>query len=88
MRNEGGGEFSRLPVDQNWFQPPVSLAGQSGTPAWGDLDNDGLLDGTCRPSTFLPNLGNGQFNVPSMTPMYGLADYSHSLSARGLRQRR
>ncbi|MCZ7635925.1 MAG: VCBS repeat-containing protein [Verrucomicrobia bacterium] len=70
MRNEGGGEFSRLPVDQNWFQPPVSLAGQSGNPAWGDLDNDGLLDGILQgPSTFpFRNLGNGPVQRAEQDP--------------------
>jgi hypothetical protein len=80
LRNEGGGEFTRRPVDQNWFQPPVSLGGQSGSPAWGDLDNDGLLDGILQgPSTFpFRNLGNGQFTVLTNTPMYRLPDWAQS----------
>ncbi|MCZ7636819.1 MAG: FG-GAP-like repeat-containing protein [Verrucomicrobia bacterium] len=48
MRNEGGGEFSRLPVDQNWFQPPVSLAGQSGNPAWGTWTMTACWMESCR----------------------------------------
>jgi hypothetical protein len=82
LRNEGGGEFTRLPVDQNWFQPPVSLGGQTGSPAWGDLDNDGLLDGILQGPSIFPfrNLGNGQFTVLTNTPMYCLSEWDWAQS--------
>ncbi|MBE7504643.1 MAG: VCBS repeat-containing protein, partial [Verrucomicrobiales bacterium] len=78
--NQGGGEFTRRPLDPNWFQPPVGLGGQTGTPVWGDLDNDGWLDGILQgPSTFpFRNLGNGQFTVLTNTPMYRLTDWAQS----------
>ncbi|MCZ7635469.1 MAG: FG-GAP-like repeat-containing protein [Verrucomicrobia bacterium] len=78
--NQGGGEFTRLPLDPNWFQPPVSLQGQAATPAWGTWITTAGWMASCKGRALSPfrNLGNGQFTVLTNTPMYRLSDWAQS----------
>ncbi len=73
FRNQGDGTFVQITS-----HPLVDVAGADTDAAWGDYDNDGLLDvyvpyeSTTQepfPSTLYHNLGNGQFEVDPHGPV-------------------
>ncbi len=69
LRNDGGGAFTRLPVDKTWTTNKLQIRG--GSCAWADFDNDGWLDAVLNGSStyLLRNNGDGTFTVPTKSPV-------------------
>ncbi|MBE7504610.1 MAG: VCBS repeat-containing protein, partial [Verrucomicrobiales bacterium] len=88
LRNDGGGAFTRFTVDKSWTSNEVLIRG--GTSAWGDFDNDGLLDavvGNGSTTHLLHNSRDGTFTRltggssdlggPGWTDTFDWVDYDH-----------
>ncbi|MCL4180585.1 MAG: VCBS repeat-containing protein [Verrucomicrobia bacterium] len=70
MENGGGGIFTRLTVGMDWTSNQIQVRGWA--TAWGDLDNDGLLDAVVGAQQTYPmrNNGDGTFTVMTDSVIY------------------
>jgi enediyne biosynthesis protein E4 len=79
MENEGGGVFTRQMVGPDWASNQIQIRGFAA--AWGDLDNDGLLDAVVGDLTTYPlrNNGDGTFTIMTNNVVYPEASTTHCL---------
>ncbi len=71
MENAGGGDFTRHTVGTDWTSNQIQIRGWAA--AWGDIDNDGLLDAVVGAYTTYPmrNNGDGTFTAMTKSVVYG-----------------
>ncbi len=77
LENEGSGSFERSTVDRNWTSKQIQVRGWA--TAWGDFDNDGLLDAVVGAQVTYPlhNNGDGTFAVLSTSVIYKQSGSPH-----------
>jgi hypothetical protein len=70
MENGGDGVFTRQTVGPDWTSNQIQIRGWAA--AWGDLDNDGLLDVVVGPPRTYPmrNQGDGTFTAMTNSAVY------------------